>query len=170
MGPRASTALSGDVNQPRVHTGFPGQVREDSVQSWGKTEAGLSVQGPPYIGRLDELCSSPCALVGFPGQIGRRLYSAMSRATNEIPCLGVTGDTSLNLVKVFVSLTQASLHPEFPNPSWPRALLCKQLALPTCQLECHRATQSRGVISSPSGQMGLGDSSWGYDSAPLLGR
>lgn len=49
----------------------------------------------------------------------------------QIKFLGTVGETALMLVKLFVDLTYADLHPKFPDQAEPLALLCKLLALPT---------------------------------------
>lgn len=90
----------------------------------------LSLQVPLYTELLDGLCSFLCALVRFPGQPGRRLYSVMSRATNWILCPGTVGKAALKPAKLFVVLTQTNEYPKFYGPTGPLALLCKLWALP----------------------------------------
>lgn len=68
----------------------------------------LSVQVSPYMGPLSRIHS--CALVRFPHWIPWSLYSVMSRTTNQIPCLGAAGESSL---KLFVVLVQAHPHSSF---------------------------------------------------------
>lgn len=77
-------------------------------------------------------------------------------------------EAALKQVKLFVVLIQADLYSKFPDST---GLLCKLSALPVhIQLEGCWAAQIPGVVSSPTGQMGLENalhSGWGYVSDPL---
>lgn len=65
-----------------------------------------------YIGLWNQPYRLPCVLVRFPGWAGRRLYSAMRRATDEVCCQGKRNSRP---VKLFVVLPQADPCPKFPE-------------------------------------------------------
>lgn len=66
-----NSKLFGDLNQTRVYTEYPGQVRPLVLlcireKSWSV----LCIQVPRYVGLLYGLRSFLCALVGLPGRAG----------------------------------------------------------------------------------------------------
>lgn len=85
-------------NQARV---FPEQVRLlVFLWRWAKSQAVLCVQA------LNSLLNIGCALGGFPGQIGWRLYLVISKAMDYTPCLGIAGEAAVKMLRFFVVLTQ----------------------------------------------------------------
>lgn len=99
----ASLVARAVKNQARV---FPKQVRLlVLLWRWAKSQAVLCVQAlnsPRNIG---------CALGGFPGQIGWRLYLVISKAMDYTPCLGIAGEAAVKMLRFFVVLRlNSALH------------------------------------------------------------
>lgn len=98
----------------------------------------------------------------------------MSGAMN--PCLGMVGETALNLAKVFVCCFNSSQPtPQFPERTGMLTLLCKLVALPAYLPVC--CSSAPGLYSfqklSPAllvrwGWKMLSKVNGGYISAPLL--